>query len=153
VPKVQAQVKNMQTAVYAAMGGEVRWASLLTNLAITIPSGTSLTSFTGNVNPNAPTTAAPAKAGAPAGEQPFVSVLGNPGIGTITYAGEALGYPQVAAFLDSQAKQKTLLDPYANSVIAAKPDSSGAGKGVTFSSSSTVTATALSHRYDQLAGS
>ena len=77
------------------------------------------------------------------------SVLANPGIGTITYQGEAVGYAQVANFLDSQAKQKTLVDPYLSSVTAPTDNTS---KAMSFASTATVTALALSHRYDVKAG-
>jgi len=152
VPAVQAQVKSAQAQTYQAMGGEVRWSFLLNNLALTIAPGTAISTFTGMVNPNAPTTS-PAAGPASVTSSPFVSVLGHPGIGTITYAGEAMGYPNVASFLDAQAKQATLVDPYVTSVIAGAKGATGSDKGVTFSSSATVTANALSHRYDAKAGS
>ena len=152
VPAVQAQVQNAQAQTYQAMGGEVRWSFLLNNLALTIPPGTTLNTFTGTVNPNPPTTSTAALPASVA-SSPFVSVLGHPGVGTITYAGAAMGYPNVANFLDAQAKQATLLDPYVTSVIAGATGETGSDKGVTFSSSATVTATALSHRYDAKAGS
>lgn len=150
VPKVKAMVTTAEKQAYQALGGEVRWSFLLNDLALTMPAGTSLTSFTGNVSADAP--GAGAKAASANGQEGFVSVLGTPGIGTITYSGEAIGYPQVAAFLDSQAKQKTLLDPYATAVTANQSDT-GAKKGYTFTSSATVTDAALSHRYDLKTGS
>lgn len=153
VPKVQAEVASATTQQYQALGAEVRWSFLLNDLALTIPAGTSLTSFAGTVTP-VPPAAGGSAAGAPAtpgGQSGVVtSVLGHPGIGTITYQGEALGYPQVASFLDSQAKQKTLLDPFVNTVNAG---SGPTKKGLTFTSTATVTAAALSHRYDTKAGS
>jgi Tfp pilus assembly protein PilN len=160
VPKVQAQVTAARTQQYQALGGEARWSFLLNNLALTIPVGTSLTSFTGTITgvPPAPAGAsassqAGAAAASPVGAPPagtVVSVLGHPGIGTITYVGEALGYPQVANFLDAQAKQKTLIDPFASAVNA---NTATGGKGLTFTSTATITAAALSHRYDVKAGS
>jgi hypothetical protein len=151
VPKVQAQVTAARTQQYQALGGEARWSFLLNNLALTIPAGTSLTSFTGTITgvPPAPAGAAASTAGAPPAGT-VTSALGHPGIGTITYVGEALGYPQVANFLDAQAKQKTLVDPFVSAVNAA---TGNGGKGLTFTSSATVTAAALSHRYDVKAGS
>lgn len=152
VPKVKAMVTTAQNQAYQALGGEVRWSFLLNDLALTMPAGTSLTSFTGNVSADAPAGAAGPKAATADGQQGFTSVLGTPGIGTITYSGEALGYANVAAFLDAQAKQKTLLDPFATAVTANQSDT-GAKKGLTFTSSATVTDAALSHRYDLKAGS
>ena len=60
--------------------------------------------------------------------------------------------PDVAAFLDSLAKQKTLLDPYPGTVQVAEAEGDAAAKGVTFDSKVTITAKALSNRYDPKAG-
>lgn len=151
VPKVQAQVSAARTQQYQALGGEARWSFLLNNLALTIPAGTSLTSFTGTITgvPPAPAGAPASASGAPAAGT-VTSALGHPGIGNISYSGEALGYAQVANFLDSQAKQKTLVDPFASSVTTAAAQGA---KGLTFTSTATITAAALSHRYDLKAGS
>jgi len=155
VPQVQAQVAAAAAQQNSALGGEVRWSVLLNNLALTLPAGTSLVSFNGTVSPT-PTAVTPAgavgattAAGSATGTA-FTSVLGNPGIGTISYAGEAAGYQQVANFLTSQAKQKQLLDPYVNSATASTDPTT---KALAFTSTATVTAAALSHRYDLKAGS
>ena len=150
VPKVQAQVTAARAQQFQALGGEARWSFLLNNLALTIPAGTSLTSFSGTITgvPPAAAGAAPGLGTPAAGT--VTSALGNPGIGTINYAGEAVGYPQVANFLDSQAKQKTLIDPFASSVTM---QSAQGTKGFNFASTATITAAALSHRYDVKAGS
>jgi hypothetical protein len=152
VPKVQAQLGSTRTQVAEALGADVRWSFLLNNLSLTMPPGTSLVSFQGAIKPTVtPTGAAPSTAGNNAA---FVSVLGRPGIGSIQYTGEALGYPQVAAFLDSQAKQNSLMDSYVNSVTANTDTSNGgAGKGYDFKSVAIITDKALSHRYDLKAGS
>jgi Tfp pilus assembly protein PilN len=146
VPRVEAEVAGAVAQQYTALGGEVRWSFLLNNLALTLPSGTSLLNFNGSVSEMPPDTGA---AGAPGGTNQVQSVMANPGIGTITYQGEAVGYPQVANFLDSQAKQKTLVDPYLSSVTA---PTDATTKAMSFASSATVTALALSHRYDVKAG-
>jgi Tfp pilus assembly protein PilN len=148
VPKVQSQVSAVVAQQYLALGGEVRWSFLLNDLAITLPAGTSLTNLSGTVNETPPGTAT---AGSSTGSGQTTSVNGNPGIGTITYQGEAAGYAQVANFLDSQAKQKTLVDPYLSSVTA-PTQTTASSKGLTFASTATVTAAALSHRYDVKAG-
>jgi Tfp pilus assembly protein PilN len=145
VPKVEAEVAGAVAQQYTALGGEVRWSFLLNNLALTLPAGTSLVSLNGTVSEVPPDSAA---AGTTGGNQ-VVSVMANPGIGSISYQGEAVGYAQVANFLDSQAKQKTLVDPYLSSVTAPTDTSQ---KAMTFASSATVTALALSHRYDVKAG-
>lgn len=150
VPKVQAQVAAARTQQYQAMGAEVRWSFLLNSLALTIPSGTSLTSFVGTIVNQTPAASSAPGATADPAQSGVLSVLGHPGVGTITYQGEALGYANVAMLLDSQAKQKTLVDPYVSSVTATTTTGS---KGLTFSSTATITAAALSHRYDLKAGS
>ncbi len=153
VPKVQAEVAAAQTQQYEAMGSEVRWSFLLNNLALTMPAGSSLTGFAGVVSTTPPVTAAGAKV-ASAGDLSAgsTSVLGRPGIGTITYEGEARGYPNVAAFLDAMAKQKTLLDPYATFVGAVPVQKGEPSKGFTFTSQAAVSDAALSRRYDLKAG-
>lgn len=148
VPKVQAQLTATRGQVATALGADVRWSVLLNNLSLTMPPGTSLVTFQGAIK----NTVSSSSTGNAATDNQFTSVLGHPGIGTINYTGEALGYPQVAAFLDTQAKQNSLMDSYVNSV-AANTDSSTGGKGYTFKSVATVTDKALSHRYDLKAGS
>jgi Tfp pilus assembly protein PilN len=143
VPKVEAEVAGAVAQQYTALGGEVRWSFLLNNLALTLPAGTSLVSLNGTVSDVPPDSAAGA------GDSQVQSVMANPGIGSLSYQGEAVGYAQVANFLDSQAKQKTLIDPYLSSVTAPTDTTQ---KAMTFASSATVTAQALSHRYDVKAG-
>jgi Tfp pilus assembly protein PilN len=146
VPKVEAEVAGAVAQQYTALGGEVRWSFLLNNLALTLPSGTSLVSLNGSVSDVPPD---PGAGGTPGGSNQVQSVMANPGIGSISYQGEAVGYAQVANFLDSQAKQKTLVDPYLSSVTA---PTDATTKAMSFASSATVTALALSHRYDVKAG-
>ncbi len=159
VPTVRAQVQAAQMQQYQAMGGEVRWSFLLNNLALTIPNGTSLTAFKASITGVAPAAGAAAPAGtADSGTE--LSVLGRPGVGAIAYEGEAKNYALVAAFLDSLAKQKTLLDPYASNAGIGEQERSGvsdgsvavAPQGYTFASSVTISDKALSHRYDLKAG-
>jgi Tfp pilus assembly protein PilN len=146
VPKVEAEVAGAVAQQYTALGGEVRWSFLLNNLALTLPSGTSLVSLNGSVSDVPPD---PGAGGTAGGSNQVQSVMANPGIGSISYQGEAVGYAQVANFLDSQAKQKTLVDPYLSSVTAPTDTTT---KAMSFASSATVTALALSHRYDVKAG-
>jgi hypothetical protein len=154
VPKVQAQLGSTKAQVAQALGADVRWSILLNNLSLTLPAGTALVSFQGQVSPTVAGTGAAATPAAPAAGTTFTSVLGHPGIGTINYVGEALGYPQVAAFLDAQAKQNSLMDSYVNNVaVNTETTGAGAGKGLEFKSVATVTDKALSHRYDLKAGS
>jgi Tfp pilus assembly protein PilN len=154
VPKVQAEVALAEGQLFQAMGGEVRWSFLLNDLSLKMPAGTSLTNFAGTINGVAPDPAA-ASAAAASGqpsETAVVGALGNVGIGTITYKGEAFGYTNVAAFLDAIAKQKPYIDTYPGTVAKVQADN-GVNKGYEFEASTTVTDKALSHRYDPKAGS
>jgi Tfp pilus assembly protein PilN len=147
VPKVQNEVAIAQTQAYNAMGGEVRWSFLLNNLSLTIPRNTSLISLSGSVNGVAPQPAA-AGAATAADDTAVISALGRPGIGQISYEGEAVRFTDFAAFLDVLAKQKTLLDPFPGEVKRAENE----GDGLAFSANVTVAEKALSHRYDPKAG-
>lgn len=161
VPAVRASVESARLQQYQAMGGEVRLSFLLNDLALTMPRGSSLTAFRATVSGEAPDSAA-AGSTAPAGQETAAgvsSVLGNPGLGTITYEGEARTYGDVASFLDSLAKQKKLLDPYFSAATLTESDSTVAGtkaappSGFTYVATSTVSDAALSHRYDLKEGS
>jgi Tfp pilus assembly protein PilN len=154
VPKVRADLQSAQIQQATALSGEVRWSVVLNNLALTMPAGTSLTSLKGTIS-GSPSSAAAA------GSVPAVqSVLGNAGIGTLGYEGEATDFSRVAAFLEAMSKNTGLIDPFATqtaSQAAAGPGVSTGGtgasnvpvqKGVTFTASATVSQKALSHRYD-----
>lgn len=139
VPKAFAEVKAANGQLGAAMGGEVRFSYLLNDLALTIPKGVSLTTYTATLT-NTGATAAPAGAADPA--------AGSDVIGTVKYNGEATTYGNVASWLDSQAKQKTQSDVYLQSAARAD-DKTTENTGITWESSSNLTKKALSHRYDQ----
>lgn len=156
VPKVQAELVAAQTQQVTALGGEVRWSTILNNLALTMPSGASLTSLKGTVSGQAPQVAA--AQGAPSTGSSTSSVLGNPGIGTISYEGEALTNGRLAAFLEAISRNTGLIDPFATTAQAAQNSTAAAGssagttstqpKSITFAASATVSSKALSHRYD-----
>jgi Tfp pilus assembly protein PilN len=141
VPKVQADLQSAQAQQVQALGNEVRWSSVLTNLGLTIPSGVALSSFQASVTGGA----APA-AGQPTSGQ-VASVLGNPGIGTVQYQGEASDDAKLAAFLESFAKVPGVIDPFATQASSTS-SADGAPASVNFSASATIDAKALSHRYD-----
>ena len=154
VPKARAELAQAQIQQYVAMGGEVRWSFLLNDLALTMPRGAALTELKGTIDGVAPVVQA---AGAPAADgASTTSVLGKPAIGRFDYTGEARAYSNVATFLDTLAKQKTLLDPYPGTVQEASDTETGTstgststpGEGYAFTASSSITDKALSHRYD-----
>jgi Tfp pilus assembly protein PilN len=141
VPKVRADLEAAQSQQVQALGGEVRWSSVLSNLGLTIPSGVALNSFQASVTGTAANASAPATAGA------VVSVLGSPGIGTIQYAGEAADDAKLASFLESFSRVPGVIDPFATQATATSA-AEGAPSSVTFAATATINAKALSHRYD-----
>jgi len=175
-----ADVVDAQKQLDLAMGGEVRWSSLINDVSLTLPTGTALTEFKGSVDGISPTIkssvadliaqaaqkAAEASNGTPNGASPSAaavavppivaptSVLGNSGLGLITYSGEATNYAAVASFLDVISKQHTMLDPYPNNVqVSTASSSTGSNPGLTFSATVTINDQALSHRFTTKAGS
>jgi Tfp pilus assembly protein PilN len=161
VPTIRAQVQAAQMQQFAALGGEVRWSYILNDLALTIPTGASLTSFKSSITGvPLPAAGATAAAGSGAGVDQQLSALGRAGIGTIAYEGEARAYTDVAAFEDSVVKQRNLFDVFVDSTGLADQQSTGVADGTvavgipgyTFKGSATIGAKALSHRYDMKAG-
>ena len=140
VPKVRTDLADAQAQQVAALGTEVRWSSVLTNLGLTIPAGVSLTSLQANVNGAGAAATAPTSAGTTGG---VVSVLGNPGIGTVLYQGEATDDTRLATFLESLSKNPGLIDPFATQAAAVSSSPS-----ITFTANATINQKALSHRFD-----
>ena len=134
VPKIYSDVAAAQSQLATAMGNEVRWSTYLTSLSLTIPSNVGLTSLTIRQDP----------------ANPYTSALGNSGIASVTYEGQAANNKNVATFLDSLSKQKGFIDPYLTS--ASKSTSETAKNLVTFSASATITDAAQSGRFSAKAG-
>ena len=137
------------------MGGEVRWSTVLNNLALTIPAGVSLTSFQATVTG---ATASGTSTGAPTANASVSSMLGLPGVGSISYDGEARDTSRVAAFIESLTKSGGMLDPFATQVTGGTGSTGTTNLGstaptttkptsVTFTGSVTIGPNALSHRY------
>lgn len=141
VPRVFAAVAGAQAQLELAMGNEVRWSFFLNDLALTMPSGVSLDTLAlTSPAPGAPTQAvAPSSAGAPGS-----SGAGVPGLGTMNVSAKAFTYNHVANWLDSLAKLPTISDPYVGTISAGTEEGT---EIVTYSSTGTVTADALSKRY------
>jgi len=139
VPEVYSEVTTAQTQLVTAMTPEVRWSFYLNDLSLTIPDGVRLVSLQA-VEPYA--------ASASTGVATTTSPSGVTGIGTISYVGKANNYDAVAKWLQVQNRQPGLVDPYPQS-ISDPTDQSTAKRIADFNSSVTVTADALSHRYDK----
>jgi Tfp pilus assembly protein PilN len=118
------------------MGQEIRWSYFLNDLSLKIPNRVWLTSMTVSKSDVA---AAPPAAGQ------YV----NPGIGSITFDGQAYSHNDVAAWLNSLARQKGYTQPYfSDSTIEAVGSNEDAVK---FTSQVTITDDALSKRYTEKA--
>lgn len=142
VPQVYAAVDAAEARLTQAMGKEVRWSYYLNDLSLRIPSNVWLTTMTMNQNVDEVPTAAPVAA---AGAQ-----YGVTGIGDVKFQGTAFKHNDVAAWLDSLAKQKGYTQAYFTN---SKKTELGGRDVVDFSSEVTVTDDALSKRYTQKAGS
>ena len=155
VPRVQSDLQSAQLQQFSAMGGEVRWSTVLNNLSLTFPAGVSLTSFTATVSG---ATATAGTTGAPTANAGVTSMLGLPGVGIITFNGEARDNARVAAFIESLTKSGGLLDPFATQVangsnggptnVGSTPASTATPSQVSFTGTVTIGPKALSHRFD-----
>jgi Tfp pilus assembly protein PilN len=136
VPAVFASVEASRAQLSQAMGQEVRWSYFLNDLSLKIPRHVWLDSMT--------VTSTVVAAAPIAGQYEAV------GIGSIAFDGHAYSHNDVAAWLDSLAKQKGYTQPYfSDSTVAPVGANNDAVK---FSSKVTVTDDALSKRYTEKAG-
>jgi Tfp pilus assembly protein PilN len=137
VPLVYGQVEAAHAQLGQAMGQEVQWSYFLNDLSLKIPRHVWLDSMT--VASNA-TAAAP----------PTVGQYAAVGIGTVQFEGHAFRHNDVAAWLNSLAKQKGYTQPYfSDSTVEPLGTNDDA---VRFTSQVTVTDDALSKRYTEKAG-
>lgn len=138
VKQVYTQVASSEAQLRSAMGGEVQFSHYLNDLSMTIPQNVWLTNL--SITLAGTGTAPPARGSNP---------VATPGVGTVTAIGTAFSHNDVASWLESLGRQKGYADPYfSSSTVSA----TGARQTVNFSSTATVTAAALSHRFDRLPG-
>jgi Tfp pilus assembly protein PilN len=140
VPLVQAQVDAARAQLGLAMGQEVRWSYFLNDLSLKIPRHVWLDSMIVTQTSSAAT----------AGVAPAVGTYPAVGIGTVTFSGRAYKHNDVAAWLNSLARQKGYSQPYFTDSTTAPLGTND--KAVTFASQVTVTDDALSKRYTEKAG-
>jgi len=138
-----AQVQAKQGVLQEAMGQQVLWSSVLNDLSLRVPSNVWLTAVAANENTVG------------VGEPNSSSTTTLPGaatntIGTISFSGVGFKHDDVAAWLDSIAKENSFSQPVFTSsvegVIGTRPI-------VTFGSSANLTTKAYSNRFVQKAGS
>jgi Tfp pilus assembly protein PilN len=138
VPLVLGQVEAARAQLGQAMGQEVRWSYFLNDLSLKIPQHVWLDSMT--VSSAATAVAA----------TPTVSQYAAVGIGNVAFEGHAYSHNDVAAWLNSLAKQKGYTQPYfSDSTIAPLGTNKDAVK---FASQVTLTEDALSKRYTEKTG-
>jgi Tfp pilus assembly protein PilN len=132
VTKVYNQADAARAMLTLAMGQEVRYSRLLSDLSLSVPQNVWITQLSY----------------AQTATKPAVGSV-QPGVGTMTVAGKGFSHDDVAVWLESLAGQKTLANPYFSSSTESLI---GTRKAVDFSSTATVTNDALSGRYTKRAG-
>lgn len=147
VPRTIAAIDAAEAARSTAMTNDVEWFRTLNNFSLTLPNNvwfTNLTLALQEATPAATGTAA-STATAPATTPADSSAP----IGLLTVEGIAMTHPDVATWLDVLGRQPGMADAYFSNSTRAKI---GTKPVVNFTSTSTITADALSHRYDRKQG-
>lgn len=129
------QVDAAKQTLATAMGYEILWSSYLNDLTLTIPENVWLTNYSVKMNE--------AKKAGTGGSSADGPVL-DPGLGTVTVTGVAFTHDDVAAWLESLAKQKGYSHPYFTESTEFKI---GDRVVVKFTSTTYITEKALSNRY------
>ncbi|MDP9164912.1 MAG: PilN domain-containing protein [Actinomycetota bacterium] len=132
VTAIRAQAAAEQAMLATAMGQEVRFSQLLSDLSLSVPDNIWLNNLSLTEG------AVPATVGATAG-----------GIGTLTVSAVGFSHDDVAVWLDSLAAQPNFTNPDFGSSVESYL---GTRKTVNFGSTATLTAAALSNRYTVAAG-
>jgi Tfp pilus assembly protein PilN len=145
VAQTFAAVEARQAMLSQAMGSEVRWSGVLSDLSIRMPSNVWLTGLTVTETPA--TAAAPASAQTLGGTAPAASA--PVAIGTLTFSAFGLKHDDVAAWLDAMAKEPKFSNP---AFTSSTETAIGAHPAVNFSGTVTLNSTALSGRYAPPAG-
>ena len=138
VQDVRTQVDQANATVTAALSSEIQWSRFLSDLTLRIPENVWLSSLTAQQN----------VAGGTTGTASGQSVL-DPGLGTVTFNGTAFSHDDVAAWLESLAKEKGYANPYftQSELVTVGDPLNGGRKLVNFSSTVNLTPGALSNRY------
>jgi len=143
VPVVIAAVEAAETTRQRAMATDVLWYRYLDEIALATTQDVWLTGITATMSGAA---GSPNQATAgPAGDP-----LAPPGIGTLAISGSATAYPDVASWLIALDKITGIKGSVLTS--ASRDSSTGSDSAITFTTNSTITSDALSHRYDREAG-
>jgi len=157
VPRTVAAIDAAETARQTAMANDVEWSRTLTDFSLTMPEDVWFSNLTLNVGSATGSAGGPAGAGAAAGatsgaaattsgaaaETPGAAAAG---VGTVTVEGQARRHRDVATWLDTLGQRPGMTSPYFTS---SQNEKVGTKTVVKFSSTATLTADALSHRYDR----
>jgi Tfp pilus assembly protein PilN len=133
VQQTFADVQAKQALLAAGMGEEVRWSYVLNDLSLRMPSNVFLTALTISE------TATPGTAPPVAGAAPIQ-------IGSITFGSVGLRHDDVAAWLDSLAKERGFYEPIFQS---STEEAAGTRGYVSFASTVELMSNLLSNRYVQ----
>lgn len=149
VRQTYTQVAAAQAQLQGALSGEVQWSQYLNDLSLTIPANVWLTNFSATLTGTGAGSAASPTTGTGTTAGGGTSGATTAGIGTLTASGNAFSLDDVAAWLVSLGQQPGYADPYLSNSTATTVN----GRRIyTFNSTVTVTAAALSHRFDRVAG-
>lgn len=136
VPGVYAAIAEAQKELSTAMGQEVQFSGLLTNLGLKIPPRVSVASATMTVG-----SAAAGKKSSPG------AGASGPDLGSVTFSGQAQAMPDVAAFLDALATLPEYAAIHLGSATVTGGGSGASGTSVQFSITAQFTEKALSGRF------
>jgi Tfp pilus assembly protein PilN len=135
VPLTLASVEAAESARAEAMGTDVLWYRFLNDVALTMPSTVLLSTMTVTVNDASTEETTP---------------LTEQGIGTVSITGTAGDYPSVASWMES-VTQVTGVSSVTLQTATREATTDGETPVVSYTAQFVVTASALSHRYDQKA--
>jgi hypothetical protein len=134
VPQILGAIESAENARQTAMSQDVQWYRYLNDFSYVTPKRAWINTFE--------ITLASAS-------QVSTTPLAHSGVATVTVTGAAMQHNDVAAWLDSVAKERGWTDAYFTDSEKVKINDT---VGVKWNSTATVTADALSHRYDRKAG-
>ena len=145
VPATQLRLDTARDQLRGAMGAEVNWATYLNSIGVETPVGISYSDIKISQTVDAP----PADGTAPptGGSTAPVSLLGTPGIATVTINGKARSHEHIAKFLEKLDNARIgNVDPYFTSAKV-ELDSTAQKDVVNFTAIVTVTESAKTNRF------
>jgi Tfp pilus assembly protein PilN len=146
VQDVYTQVSQRQALLSQALGGEVRWSFILTDLSLKVPDNVWLT----NLEAQQTDLGFSATPGAAPVAPVAGTVTGPTTVGQISYSGVAFSHDNVASWLDALAKEKGFVNPYFTN---SSENFIGPKKVYDFTGTADLTGEVKSNRYAKPAGS